>query len=142
VREKILKANDLLEKTLLLFSQMKELAEKQEDLVERDDILGFLTLSKQREHLQTKMDRMPGIRQPAAKKGYEIGIKGKREEPARQIAELIASIQEVDQRLEKLITAKKNDLIEEAKRLRRGQNAARGYGAKAVKCPRFLSKRG
>ena len=114
-----MKANDLLEKSLLL-----------------------LSLSKQRDHLQTKMDRIRRIHQPAAKKGEEIGIKGKREEPARQIAELIASIQEVDRKLEKLISAKKNNLIEEAKGLRKGQNAARGYGAKAAKGPRFFSKRG
>ncbi len=113
---------------------MKELAIKQEKLINEDEIFEFLNLSNQRENLKREIMRN--------NKHYRSIIKKRPDSLSVEIDDVIASIQELDRRIEKLILEKRSDLILEAKRLSKGKTAVKGYGGHHLKAPRFVNKKG
>ena len=134
--------NDLLEINKSLFNKMKELAIKQENLINDDEVVKFINLSDQREHLKHEINRNFKRYNSFLTRGTDRGMKKRNSDISNQISDVIRSIQEIDQRIERLIAEKKEGLIDEAKRLRKGQTAAKGYGARNQKGPRFFSAKG
>ena len=129
-----MESNNLLDRNRELFKEMKELAVKQEKLISEDQIGNFLSLSNRRE----------GLRHEISRNNNRYARLGKKEKDAlsRDIADVIRSIQEVDQRIEKFILEKREDLLNEVKKMRKGRKALKSYGRKSKTSPRFITRKG
>ena len=141
-----MKAFVLLSKNLDLLVKMKELARKQEGFLIEDQMDAFLELSSQRERLQSEIS--------ANQIKYHKALTGKTEkdrdpfveEKTRSISsemvDTLRSIQDIDRKIEELLTGKKKNLLLEIRNLRRGQEALRSYGGGAEKNPKFIDRQG
>ena len=129
---------ELLESKKDNFEKIKDLAVRQEKLVNDDLMRDYLQLSEKREHLKNEID--------AENKKYRHLVEGagkKEKEKAtsinRKISEVIESIIDVDKRIEKLVNEKKKDVLDEIKSLKMGKTAVKGYGNKKAQAqPRFI----
>lgn len=139
-----MEATDILEIKKDNFKKMKRLAEEQEKIALSHDsrMKEFLILSDKRERLRNEID--------SDNKKYDaLSLGNSRKEDREktrsinmEIYEIIESIQELDERIERLVTEKKNNILKDISRLRKGQNAVRSYGQRAKNQPRFLERRG
>ena len=136
-----MESKELLNRNKVLIGEIRELAVKQEKLVYDDKIDEFLELSNLRERIKKEVTRN--------NKRYSSFMKGKprknifeNESMAMEISEVIQSIQEVDRRVERLLKEKKGNLVHNVKKIRRGKNAVKGYGAKPLSMPKFVSRKG
>jgi seryl-tRNA synthetase len=125
-----------------LFKKMKDLAEKQENLIFDDQIDEFNNLLNQREQIRKEITANTGE--------YESGIKNiptKRLSQkvltlSQEISDVIRSIQETDKRIEELIISKKDIFMNDVKNIRKGQNAVRSYGGVRQKINKFIDRNG
>jgi len=129
---------DLLSRNLGLFAKMKELATRQRELLSNDQVEAFLRLITEREKLQYEISS----NEKRYRQRARVGPTAKTHAVARDIMDWIHSIQETDREIEELLAEKKDQILMDAKALRRGQHALRGYGGKAPKAPRFIDKEG
>ena len=136
-----MKSTDLLHKNRFLFDEMKKLAIRQEKCVSQDQMAEFLNLSNRRESLRREISKNNDQYGPIVEKGSPRGEKSD-DTLNREIRDVIQSIQEVDRRVEKFILERRNSLMHQARRLRRGKKAVKGYGKKGVKTSKFLNKKG
>ncbi|MBW2304537.1 MAG: flagellar protein FliT [Deltaproteobacteria bacterium] len=120
-----------------LFLEMKDLALKQKELVSEERMDLFSKLSGRRQGIQRKISSMK-INGPATGNAKESRIRTLKAECAR----IIESIQEIDGEIERLLSEKRDALMEEIKAVRRGRRALKGYGGKRKKVPRFIDTRG
>ena len=137
-----MESNNLLDRNRELFKEMKELAVKQEKLISEDQIGKFLTLSNRREGLKREISRNSNRYARLGKNGTDKGIKKEKDALSREIADVIGSIQEVDRRIEKFILEKRDGLMEEVKKMRKGRKALKSYGGKPKTTPRFITRKG
>lgn len=133
---------DLLNQNRLLFTEMKKLATKQEELILKDQVVAFLKISNRREHVKREISKNNEQYGSIIKKGSSKSLKNSQDMLNREISDLIRSIQEVDRRVEKMILEKRDQLIQDARNLKTGKKALKGYGKKAPDIPRFLSRKG
>ena len=131
---------DTMSKRLLLFKKIKELADRQKDLLLTDRLDSFLSLLTQRNQIQRKIDKENKLEEKISQYS-KSGTSGEKNGPvAFQIAEVISSIQETDKKIEEMILKRKSDLIGEIKDLRQGKKVVRGYGAKTGYVPKYIDQ--
>ena len=135
-----MESTDLLKRNRELYDNMKELAIKQEKLALNEEIVELINLSRKRENLKKEIERNNKLyhnsdRDKSRRSQINYAI-------SSEITEVIRSIQEVDKRVEKLILEKKDNLITDAKKIRKGKVAVKGYVLKNRTTPRFVSKKG
>ena len=135
-------STDLLGRNRALLTKMKELAVRQEKLISGDQIHEFLELSDQRERLKVEITRNTGQYSAMVKNSRDRGMKRKNSALSGEIADVIRSIQEVDQRIERLIIEKRDSILNQAEKLKKGKKALRGYGGKVSRSPRFINRKG
>jgi hypothetical protein len=131
---------DILMMNCDLFKKMKELAERQEMVLNDDRIDEFNDLLTQREAIKNEVTA--NSRQYLS---WTKNISRKKEHPgtkslSAEISAIIRSIQETDKRIEVSIVARKTALHDEIKNLRKGQNAVKRYGGTPNKISRFFDK--
>ena len=134
-----MKSFDLLDKSRDLFLKMKELAMEQERLITEDQIDDFLAISLRRERLQREISHNDKTHE---NKNLENKVRDGMYSLSLEITDIIKSIQEVDQKIEKVLFEKKEDLLIDIKNFRKGKKAIRGYNAKQSLDPRFINQQG
>ena len=135
-------SSDILKVNRNIFKKMKEIALKQEEHISGDEIEKFIDLSRKRERLQreiTASNRRSGI---FTKKDGDGLNRDKNDSLSMEIVDVIRSIQETDQRIEKLIIDKKEDTLLYINKIRKGRRAIKGYGEKRLSSPKYIKKRG
>lgn len=134
-----MKPSDVSDKNRDLYIIMKELAIEQERLITEDQIDDFLAISLRRERLQREISHND---KKHKKNNMENKVRDGMDSLSLEIADIIKSIQEVDQKIEKLLFEKKEDLLIDIKNYRKGKKALRGYSAKQSVDPRFINQQG
>ena len=100
----------------------------------------FLALANKRERLKSEIS--------ANNKRFNLLDKKtpakspKRKNIGEEITEVIRSIQELDERIENLISDGKRSLMADISKMRKGRNAVRNYRGKTKKIPRFIERKG
>jgi hypothetical protein len=136
-----MESTDTLTMNYYLFKKMKELAEKQEEVICDDRLDEFNELLSRRENIKNEIT--------ANSRRYSAETKSpsrKREHPnaknlSMEISDIIRSIQETDKRIEASIVARKDTLLDEIKSVKKGQNAVKRYGGGSEKISRFLDRK-
>jgi hypothetical protein len=137
-----MKPEDILMINYNLFKSMKELAEKQEKVILDDQMDEFVNLLNRREQLRKEIN--------ANSDKYSLEIKKRPVSRSDQqnktifiaISDTIRSIQETDKRIEEFIVARKTDLLDDIKGVKKGQTAVKRYGGDTKKISRFFDKNG
>lgn len=133
---------DLLSRNLALFVKMKELAARQKELILVDQVDLFQRLSSEREKLQYE------ISSNEKRYGRQVRHLSAHDRDATahavtsQILDVIGSIQDTDREVEEIIREKNQDILMEARGIRHGQKALRGYGVKPPGPPKFVDREG
>ena len=122
--------------------KMKKLALKQEKLISEDQIREFMELSNQRESLKHEISKNSRRYSNVEKNRSDRGMHRKNSTLSMEIADVIQSIQEVDKRIGEFILEKRDDLLDQAKRLKKGKRALKGYVGKSQRRPRFIDRKG
>jgi chromosome segregation ATPase len=133
-------ADDLLEINYNMFKKMKTLAEAQEKLASKDQMSDFLALANKRERLKSEISANNKRYNLLAKKAPAKSTK--RKNIGEEIAEVIKSIQELDERIENLISDGKRRLMADISKMRKGRKAVRNYRGKIKNIPRFIERKG
>lgn len=133
---------DILNANCNLFKKMRDLAEKQEELIAEGQMDEFNSLLNQREHLQKEI--MANARKYDAE--TRNIVHERRDQKAMritmEISEIIKSIQETDKKIEGLITSKKDIFLNDIENIKKGQKAVSRYGGGRRKVNKFLDRRG
>lgn len=133
---------DLMMMNYNLFKKMKELTEKQEQVLSEDNMEEFNSLFNQREQIRreiTTNSRKYEIEiKNAPFTGNDQGVK----DISMEISEVIRSIQEIDRKIEGLIISKKDLLSCDINSIKKGQSAIKRYGAGPKRATRFLDRKG
>ena len=129
---------ELLEAKKNKFQEIKVLADKQEKLVCEGLMQEYLQLSAKRDLIKNEIDadnkKYGYIFEKADRKDREMAMSINRE-----ISEVIESIMDIDKRIEKLISEKRTEVLDEIKGLKKGRTAVKGYGSKKAQAqPRFI----
>lgn len=127
-------------KKLFLFKKIKELADRQKDLLLKDRLDSFMSLLIQRNHLQRKIEKENKLTENASKNSESGPSRAKNGPVALQITDVISSIQETDQKIEEMILKRKSSLISEIRDLRQGKKVVRGYGIKPGYAPKYIDQ--
>lgn len=131
---------DPLSKKLFLFKKIKELADRQRDLLLKDRLDSFLSLLTQRNQIQRKIEKENKLLKKESKNSNSESLGENGGLVALQISDIISSIQETDKKIEEMILKRKSDLIGEIKDLRQGKKVVRGYGAKTHYAPKYIDQ--
>ena len=131
---------DIMSNKLVLFKKIKELADRQKDLLLEDRFDSFMSLLTQRNQIQRKIDKENKIAEKASKGPASNASRELDGSVALEITDVIASIQETDQKIEEMILKRKSSLIEEIRGLRQGKKVVRGYGAKPGYTPKYIDQ--
>ena len=131
---------DTMSKKLFLFKKIKELADRQKDLLLKDRLDSFLSLLTQRNQIQRKIDKENRLMEKESKHSNSEPLRDNGGSVALQITDVISSIQETDKKIEEMILKRKSDLIGEIKDLRQGKKVVRGYGAKTGYVPKYIDQ--
>ena len=120
------------------FDKIKSLAEEQEKLINDDLMQDYLQLMAKRERLKNGIDsddkKYRFVFEQADRKEREMA-----KSINRDISEVIESIMDIDKRIEKLVSEKKKEVLDEIKGLKKGRTAVKGYGQKKGQVqPRFI----
>ncbi len=108
------------------FGQMKDLAEKQRDALMAGRLDAFMLHASLRASIQKAIS--------ANRKGNRAtGMSASRKVPAlpdeiTQAIQIIEAIQETDKEIERLISLKREAIMNQMKEIRHGRKALRGYG--------------
>ena len=132
---------DLLEKKRSLFLKIEEIASIQEYLIRDGKIEEFLDATSQRESLMSEITVNSRKHGKAEMRAYADGS-DRVEILAGEIAGIIRSIQETDQRIERQIMGIKEELFEEVKSCQRANQAVKGYGLRHQRRARFIDTKG
>ena len=131
---------DTMSKKLFLFKKIKELADRQKDLLLKDRLDSFLSLLTQRNQIQRKIDKENRLMEKESKHSNSEPLRDNGGSVALQITDVISSIQETDKKIEEMILKRKSDLIGEIRDLRQGKKVVRGYGAKTGYAPKYIDQ--
>jgi hypothetical protein len=131
---------DIMSNRLGLFKKIKELADRQKDLLLKDRFDSFMSLLTQRNQIQRKIDKENKIAEKASEAPASNASRELDGSVALEITDVIASIQETDQKIEEMILKRKSSLIEEIRGLRQGKKVVRGYGAKPGYTPKYIDQ--
>ena len=131
---------DIMSNKLVLFKKMKELADRQKDLLLADRFDSFMSLLTQRNQIQRKIDKENKIAEKASKDPASNASRELAGPVAPEITDVIASIQETDQKIEEMILKRKSSVIEEIRGLRQGKKVVRGYGARPGYTPKYIDQ--
>ena len=127
-------------KKLILFERMKELSERQKNLLDEDSLDDFMSLLAQRGLLQQRIDQPDELAgEIDTGIGTRLGGAGAMD-VADQIGEVIRSIQETDQKIQEMMLKQKNDIIHEIKGLRHSKKAVKGYEGRPGYIPRYIDQ--
>ena len=137
-----MESSNLLDKNRGLFIKMKELALEQERLITEDQIDDFLTTSLKRERLQREISHNNRKNNKNTLNAKDKRIRDVKHSLSMEIAEVIKSIQEVDQKIEEVLQGRKRDLLIDIRNSRKGKNAIKGYSVKQSVDPRFIDRKG
>ena len=134
-------SSDVLEINRLLIIKMEELASRQEEYASLGQMEKVIEFYGKRERIRREIDsnNKPFV---DTKKGSIGNSSGKSDSVNREIADVMKAIQETDQRLEKIISEKKEDLISDIKQIRKGQKAVKSYGGSQYNGAKFIEKKG
>jgi len=137
-----MKPTEILNLNYNLFLKMKDLAEKQEDLVSEENMEEFNILLGRREQIQTEItDNVRRYHDET--KRTRLGNQDQEvNKIITQIEDIIRSIQETDKRIEGIIVSKKSAFQDEIKNIRKGKTAIRSYGGARQKINRFMDRKG
>ncbi len=133
--------NDLFEKRDF-FLEMKNLAQKQKDLVMENEMDLFFELSRKREDLQRTISAHNTRAGKHANGSPDAPRAGKVRSLVDDVARIIKSIQDIDRQIETFIQNNRDRLLNDIRGLRKGQKALKGYGARTIKNPRFIDTEG
>lgn len=131
-----METDELLRINISMFKKIKDLAEDQKRLLGEDNLDGFLALVNRREQIQREIS--DNDRRYASLNNSP----GKGNDTADEIANVIKSIQEVDEKIEGLILESRERLMSDISKMRKGKNAVNNYGGKSPASPRFIEKKG
>ena len=131
---------DTMSKKLFLFKKIKELADRQKDLLLKDRLDSFLSLLTQRNQIQRKIDKENRLMEKESKHSNSEPLRDNGGSVALQITDIISSIQETDKKIEEMILERKSGLISEIRALRHGKKVVRGYGAKTGYAPKYIDQ--
>jgi hypothetical protein len=106
-----MKSVDLLSENLAFFTRIKELSAKMATLIADGQIDAFLDLSAQRKDLQYQILEFERRYGSIMKKRPEKGMEEKILTISYEIADVIHSIQEIDQKIKELIQKKRYTLL-------------------------------
>lgn len=109
------------------------MASKQEEYISGDEIENFIELSRKRDRLQHEISANNRRSDNNNEKNGSLSM---------EIVDVIKSIQETDKRIEKFIIEKKENILVDIKKVRKGQRAIKSYGGKPLQEPRFIRKKG
>jgi len=131
---------EIMSKKLFLFKKIKELADRQKDLLLKDRFDSFMSLLTQRNQIQRKIEKENKLAEKSSKDS-EIGPSREKHGPITlEITDIISSIQETDQKIEEMILKRKSGLIGEIRDLRQGKKVVRGYGLKSGYRPKYIDQ--
>ena len=138
IKEKKLNTIELLEIKKNNFKKIKSLANQQEELVLSDRMQEYLYLSAKRDRIKNEIEsdhkKYSSVFEKADRKERKMAMTINKE-----ISEVIESIMDIDKRIEKLISEKRTEVLDEIKGLKKGRTAVKGYGSKkAQPQPRFI----
>jgi len=133
---------DILMMNYNLFKKMKTLAEKQEKIIFDDQMDEFNHLTSQRENIRKEITANSQRYNSETNNISHKSGKQKVKTVSMEISDIIRSIQETDKRIEESIIARKDVLLNDIKKIRKGQNAVRRYGGGSNKITRFLDRNG
>ena len=123
---------ELLELKKANFIKIKILADKQEKFVCDDLMQEYFHLWEKRDLIKNEIDsdnkKYRYLLEKADRKEREMAMSINRD-----ISEVIESIIDVDKRIEKLVSDKKKDVLDEIKVLKKGRSAVKGYGNKKTR---------
>jgi hypothetical protein len=136
------KSNEFLSGSHDLFLEMKDLAQRQREILSEDRMDLFLDLSAKRDRVQQKIS--------AGQRRYKESFNQHAPPPganknralSEEISRIIKSIQDIDREIETLIYEKRDGLLSDMRGLRHGQKALKGYGGKPLRPPRFIDRKG
>jgi hypothetical protein len=133
---------NILNENLILFKKMKDLSEKQEKVIDDERLDDFVGILSQREKIKKEITEnfrrySSEIKGVMPKKGNHAG-----KNISSEISDIIRSIRETDKRIEATISSKKDLLMNDINKIRKGQKALKGYGGGPNKTNRFLNKKG
>ena len=94
---------DTMSKKLLLFKKIKELADRQKDLLLKDRLDSFMSLLTQRNQIQRKIDKENRLIEKTSKDSGSDSLIKNHGSVALQITDIISSIQETDKKIEEMI---------------------------------------
>lgn len=131
---------EILSRKLFLFKKIKDLADRQKDLLSNDRLDSFMSLLTQRNQVQRKIEKENKLTEKASKDSERDPSTEKYGPIALQITDVISSIQETDQKIEEMILKRKSSLIGEIRGLRQGKKVVKGYGAKPGYVPKYIDQ--
>lgn len=131
---------DIMSNKLVLFKKIKELADRQKDLLLKDRLDSFMSLLTQRNQIQRKIEKENKLAKTATKDSESDSSREKNGPVALEITDVISSIQETDQKIEEIILKRKSSLIGEIRGLRQGKKVVRGYGGKPGYTPKYIDQ--
>jgi hypothetical protein len=125
-----------------LFKKMKELAEKQEKAILEEKIDEFNNIINLRERIRREIISNTRQYESAIKKSPQKKEDHRVKEISSEISELIHAIQEIDKKIEESVIERKDSLMNDIKKIQKGQSALKGYGGTQKKINTFLNRKG
>jgi hypothetical protein len=127
-----------IEKNILLFRKMRDLALKQQTSLQEDRMDLFSILAREREQIRARISR----------NDLSISVRNGRIEPASvrkqatEMMEVIRLIQEIDTEVRDTLIRKKSELASEIRGIREGKKGVKGYGSPRTARPaKFFDQR-
>jgi hypothetical protein len=136
------KSTDLLAKNLHLFKKMNDLAARQNALLSEGHMGMFFNLANQREQIQHEIGANEKRDRGLSPRPLDEAMREKTHALSREIADVIRSIQDVDEKTEEFFLRERDALFSEIRDLRKGQRAMRGYGGKSPRGAKFIDWHG
>ena len=137
-----MKSIDLLAKNLHLFKKMKDLAARQNALLAEEQMGMFFNLANQREQIQHEIGANDKRYRVLSARSHEEAIGEKTHAIRTEMADVIQSIREIDEKTEAFVLQKRDALFSEIRDLRKGQRAMKGYGGKSPRGAKFIDWEG
>jgi hypothetical protein len=131
---------DIMSNKLFLFRKIKELADRQKELLLKDRLDSFMSLLTQRNQIQRKIEKENTLAERTVKNSKSDSLREKNGPIALEISDVISSIQETDRKIEEMILKRKSSLTGEIRDLRQGKKGVKGYGSKPGYTPKYIDQ--
>ena len=137
-----MKQSDYLYEKRDLFLEMKDIAQRQKDMVTEDRMDRFLELSRQREGVQRKISSGATRAKGPIDRSPEAPGDDRTRSIANDVTRIIQSIQDIDRQIEAFVSENRDRLLVDIGGLRKGRKALKGYGGRTIRNPRFIDTKG